>query len=100
MIGAGIRAQAEVHNNLGRMDIVAQCEDKTVVIEVKYAADAGKARKEAEEGMRQMRERQYGNAYAAPLLLTIAIDESKRQIGAHLYELPDTLRTASGTKKS
>jgi hypothetical protein len=100
LLGAGIRAQAEVHNNLGRMDIVAQCEDKTVVIEVKYAADASKARKEAEEGMRQMRERQYGNAYTAPLLLTIAIDESKRQIGAHLYELPDTRRAASETKKS
>ncbi|MDR1947242.1 MAG: ATP-binding protein [Desulfovibrio sp.] len=85
LLGAGIRAQAEVCNNLGRMDIVARYNDKTVVIELKRAADAEKAVKAAVAGMSQMLEKQYGNAYADALRLAVAIDDGKRRIVAYNY---------------
>jgi hypothetical protein len=107
LLGAGIRAQAEVHNNLGRMDIVAWYKDKTVVIELKHlcclhsyaakrqrlkravAADSkdsnDKALKAAAAGMSQMLEKEYGNAYADALRLAVAIDVGKRRIGAYNY---------------
>jgi hypothetical protein len=81
LLGAGIRVGVEEHNNRGRMDIVARHNDKTAVIEMKCADNAGEAVRKADEAMRQIRNKEYGNAFAAPLRLALAVDRQARRIG-------------------
>jgi hypothetical protein len=78
----------EEHNNLGRSDIVAQYNDKTVIIELKTAVDARKTEKAAAEAMDQILENEYGNAYVKPLRLGAAVDLERRRIGAYRYIAP------------
>jgi hypothetical protein len=84
--GAGVMTRSEEHNNMGRADIVAAWGKNTLVIEMKAAADEASAARMAGEGMEQMKARGYGNRYAEPILLSLAIDSKKRGIGAWLSE--------------
>jgi hypothetical protein len=87
LLGAGVRVQSERHNNLGRMDLAAEYKGRTVIIELKTAGDEASAGDAAEEGLRQIRERDYGNAFAPPvLLLSLAVDAEKRRIRAFRFE--------------
>jgi hypothetical protein len=114
-LGAGIRADIEVPNNLGRSDIVAQYKDKTVVIELKRVkrADASAVRlqgvtdedssddaqtvvKASAVGMGQILEKEYGNAYASALRLACAIDADRRRIGAYSYIAPGSSEVIEG----
>jgi hypothetical protein len=80
--GAGVMTRPEEHNSLGRADMVATRRGRTLIIEMKTAPDAGAAAAAAAEGMRQMGERDYGNRYRNPILLSLAVDLENRRIGA------------------
>jgi hypothetical protein len=84
--GAGIIVRSEEHNNLGRADIVAEYGGRTFVVEMKTVADASTATAGAEEGMAQIHKRDYGNKYRNPILLSLAVDEKNRKIGAWLAD--------------
>jgi hypothetical protein len=86
LAGVGIVARAEEHNNLGRADIATEYGGRTLVIALKMAADASMVAVKAEEGMAQIRERNYGNRYRNPILLSLAVDEKNRNIGAWLAD--------------
>jgi hypothetical protein len=88
LLGAGISVHVEEPNNLGRTDIVAQYKGKTVVIEMKYGADAAEAARKADKAMVQILEKEYGNAYASPLRLAVAVDAGRRRISDFRYIAP------------
>ena len=92
--GAGLPVGAEVHNNLGRMDVVAKHAGRIFVFELKAAEGEAAGEKAVDAGMEQMRSRKYGNAFANPILICLAIDEEKCNIGASRWE-----EDAKGSKR-
>jgi hypothetical protein len=84
--GAGISTRPEEHNNMGRADLVAAYNDQVIIFELKMAKNAASSKSAATKGMEQMRLRKYGNCYENPLLLSLAIDEKQRNIGAWIAE--------------
>ncbi|MDR0882091.1 MAG: ATP-binding protein [Candidatus Adiutrix sp.] len=85
---AGARTEAEACNNLGRSDIVAHYRDWTYIIELKVAEDAARAETKAVAGMEQIHSHRYGNRWENPILVSIAIDEERRQIGSYRCDKP------------
>lgn len=87
---SGIHVQQEQPNNHGQMDIVAQYAGTTIVCELKAARGMAKCQQMVRAGLEQIRERNYGNAYCNPILLSIAFDEETREVGAYaVFTGPD-----------
>ncbi|MDR2488461.1 MAG: ATP-binding protein [Desulfovibrio sp.] len=80
--GAGVMAVPELQGSHGRADIAAWRDGRTMIIELKMADSPADAEKAADDGMAQIRDRDYGGRFVSPLLLSIAIDKSARQVAA------------------
>ncbi|MDR1855954.1 MAG: ATP-binding protein [Desulfovibrio sp.] len=80
-------AQAEPHSSLGRADMVVRCDKYTWVIEIKIAKTTKEVKKQANAAINQIYENRYAEPYDHPILLGIAIDDSKRSIGAYRFEI-------------
>jgi hypothetical protein len=98
LLGASVEVRVEEPNNLGRTDIVARYNGKIVVIEMKYAKNAAGAVRKADEAMDQILENRYGNAYANPLLLALAVNGDKpvRAISDYRYIAPGSSEVVEG----
>jgi hypothetical protein len=79
--GAGMDVLAETHASLGRSDLVVRQATRAFVFEMKVAENSAAARAEAEGGVRQMLERAYGDSYRDPILISLAVDMERRNIG-------------------
>jgi hypothetical protein len=90
--GAGMDVSAETHNNLGRSDLVVRQVSRAFVFEIKVAENSAAARAEAEGGVRQMLEKAYGDSYRDPILISLAVDMERRNIG-HCIILENGART-------
>jgi hypothetical protein len=96
LLGASIHVRVEEPNNLGRTDIVARYNGKTVIIEMKYAKDAAGAVRKADEALDQILDKEYGNAYASPLRLAVAVNGDKRRISDYRYIAPGSSEVVEG----
>jgi hypothetical protein len=98
LLGASVEVRVEEPNNQGRTDIVARYNGKIVVIEMKYAKNAAGAVRKADEAMDQILENRYGNAYANPLLLALAVNGDKpvRAISDYRYIAPGSSEVVEG----
>ncbi|MDR1166822.1 MAG: PD-(D/E)XK nuclease domain-containing protein [Deltaproteobacteria bacterium] len=81
LIGSGLDARAESHTNHGQSDLVVFHSGRVWVIELKMARKDNDAAV-AKEALKQIKEKGYADPYDNSILLGIAIDESKRAIGA------------------
>jgi hypothetical protein len=90
LIGTGLRVDPEVHTRRGRADMVVTCTKHVWVIEIKVAETTGDVDRQADAALRQIHERGYAEGYENPILLGIAVDDSKRAIGGYRVE---TLQT-------
>ncbi|MDR1164973.1 MAG: ATP-binding protein [Deltaproteobacteria bacterium] len=81
LIGAGVTARAEKHTSLGQSDLVAIHAGKIWVIELKMVRNDNDETV-AKNALKQIRDKDYAGPYDNPILLGIAINESKRTIGA------------------
>jgi hypothetical protein len=90
LIGTGIKVDPEVHSRRGRADMVVTCTKHVWVIEIKVAETAGDVDRQADAALRQIHERGYAEGYENPILLGIAIDDSKRAIGGYRVEVLQT----------
>jgi hypothetical protein len=79
--GADLDVVAETHANLGRSDLVVRQDSRAFVFEIKVAENSAAAIAEAEGGVRQMLERAYGDSYRDPILISLAVDRERRNIG-------------------
>jgi hypothetical protein len=79
--GVDSDVSAERHSSLGRSDIVVRHGQRTYVIGIKLAEDSAGARIAAENGLRQIQANEYGGSFKAPVLISIAIDKVRRNIG-------------------
>jgi hypothetical protein len=85
-LASGIYVEQEKPNSHGFVDIVAKLDEVVMVIELKHARESKDVQKMARVGMDQIHKRDYSNAYSAPVLLALAVDGGKREIGAWLCE--------------
>jgi hypothetical protein len=90
LLGAGLRVTAELHNNLGRSDLIVEAKDKIYVLEIKVAAKTGQAETAANVAMGQIREKGYGKPYPNPILIGLAISEETRNVAACFFERDKT----------
>jgi hypothetical protein len=84
--GAGGAPSAERHLNLGRPDLNARFGSFDFAIEMKTAENINGTLTAAKDGMRQIRDRGYGESFPNPILMSIAIDKERRNIGASVCE--------------
>jgi hypothetical protein len=82
--GAGTGVRQEVHTNLGRADLVIDRYPRAFIIEMKISDNQSNAVSAAENGMRQILGRKFGDTYPDPILMSVAMDLSNRNIGACL----------------
>ena len=94
MQGCGVVIQAEMHNHLGRPDLVITYKGKIWVIEIKVAFEGQSAANKADEGMQQIVDRQYAKPYPNAVCLSLGIDDSQRQITAYRKDVPSTVSRA------
>lgn len=80
--GAGTGVSQEPHTNFGRADLVVDRYRRAFVIETKMSDTPAGAAVESENGMRQIIGRKYGDSYPDPILMSVAVDLSSRNIGA------------------
>ena len=82
--GAGVVAYAEVHTFKGRSDVVVQFERKVVILEFKFAEKSYDVNKKKNEGLEQMKNREYDKAYSADgrevISRVIVADDEARQV--------------------
>jgi hypothetical protein len=70
--------------------MVVTCEEHDWVIEIKVAETTGDVDRQADAALRQIHERGYAEGCVNPILLGIAIDDSKRAIGGYRVEILQT----------
>jgi hypothetical protein len=90
--GAGMDVLSETHTSQGRSDLVVRQASRAFVFEMKVAENPAAAKAEAEDGVRQMLERAYGDSYRDPILISLAVDMERRNIG-HCIILENGSRT-------
>jgi hypothetical protein len=95
LIGTRLRVDPEVHSRRGRADMVVTCTKHVWVIEIKVAETTGDVDRQADAALRQIHERGYAEGYENPILLGIAIDDSKRAIGGYRVEILQTREDSS-----
>ena len=82
--GAGVVAYAEVHTFKGRSDVIVQFERKVVILEFKFAEKSYDVNKKKNEGLEQMKNREYDKAYSADgrevISRVIVADDEARQV--------------------
>ena len=80
--GCGVMAFPEMHNNLGRADLIVAYRGITWMIEIKVAyQDKGDdPAKKAEEALRKIENNNYANPYSNTVCVGLAIDDTARQI--------------------
>ena len=88
MQGCGVVIQAEMHNHLGRPDLVITYKGKIWVIEIKVAFEGQSAASKADEGMKQIIKQQYAKPYPNALCISLGIDDSQRQITVYRKKIP------------
>ncbi|MDR1166536.1 MAG: ATP-binding protein [Deltaproteobacteria bacterium] len=81
LIGAGLDARAENHTSHGQSDLVIIHGRRAWVLELKMVRNGNDATV-AKTALKQIMEKDYVGPYANPILLGIAINESKRTISA------------------
>ncbi|MDR1166235.1 MAG: ATP-binding protein [Deltaproteobacteria bacterium] len=86
LIGAGLDARAENHTSHGQSDLVIIHGGRAWVLELKMVRNKNDA-DVAKTALKQIMEKDYAGPYANPILLGIAINESKRAISA--WEIMD-----------
>lgn len=81
----GFKAQGELPTNIGRIDLVWQLPDTTVVSEIKYHADK-KLDKLLDEAMNQISDRRYYEAYLAcsKKIILMGVAFSGKEIGCRI----------------
>jgi hypothetical protein len=82
MRGCGVVVFAEIHNNLGRSDLVVLHEGVYWVIEIKVAYEGNKPETKADEALKQIIDNDYATSYPDPICIGLAIDDAARQITA------------------
>jgi hypothetical protein len=70
--------------------MVVTCEKHVWVIEIKVAETTRDVDRQAEAALRQIHEKGYAEGYENPILLGIAVDDSKRAIGGYRVEILQT----------
>jgi hypothetical protein len=83
MRGCGVVVFAEIHNNLGRSDLVVAHKGIYWVIEIKVAYEGKNPQKKAGEALQQIIKNNYASPYPAPICLGLAIDDTVKQITHH-----------------
>ena len=78
--GCGVVVFAEMHTNLGRADLVVSHKGKTWIIEIKVAYEGESPKKKAEEGMQQIKNKNYAKPYPDAICIAMAIDNTVREI--------------------
>jgi hypothetical protein len=86
LMGLGAMALPELESGLGRPDLVIRYKNRTYVLELKTAEGASGTAEAAALGMDQIRERGYEDPYDDPILVSLAVDKEKRNIGACIFE--------------
>jgi hypothetical protein len=81
LVGAGLNVQAEKQTSWGQSDILVFYAGQVWVIELKMTRNDNDE-DVAKTALKQIRDKDYGAPYGNPILLGIAINESKRTIGA------------------
>jgi hypothetical protein len=82
LLGAGVKVVSELHNNLGRSDLIIDHSGRHYVIEIKVVEKSEEAEKAAEKAINQIIDRGYDAPYPDPILLGLAISEEERNIAA------------------
>jgi hypothetical protein len=85
LLGAGLKVVAELHNNLGRSDLIIEHESKRYVIELKVVEKFKEAETAAQNAIKQIVRKGYGALYCDPVLIGLAISEEKRNISACVF---------------
>jgi hypothetical protein len=82
MRGCGVKVSAEVHNCLGRSDLIVQHNGIYWVLEIKVIYEGEDPNKTAEEALQQIIDKQYAVPYFNVICICIglAIDDATRQI--------------------
>ena len=80
---SGVSTQAETLSYRGRSDIEVRHKGHNYVIELKIADTKEKAEKAADEALAQIYAKGYADKYPTAKLLGVAIDRSKRLVGAY-----------------
>jgi hypothetical protein len=83
MRGCGVVVLAEIHNNLGRSDLVVAHKDVYWVIELKVAYKGNDPDKKAEEALQQIIDTDYATQHPDPICIGLAIDDAARQIATY-----------------
>ena len=81
----GIIGYAEVHTFQGRSDIVVQLDRQIIIIEFKFAENAGAVERKRQEGICQIRRLGYAKAY----------EGASRKVSAAVIVANDALRQAT-----
>jgi hypothetical protein len=84
--GLEVMALPELESGLGRPDLVVKYKGRTYVFEIKTADNAAQAAQAAVIGMDQIRDRGYSEPYENPILVSLAVDKQRRNIGACIFE--------------
>jgi hypothetical protein len=82
MRGCGVVIFAEIHNNLGRSDLVVLHKGVYWIIEIKVAYEGQKPEKKADEALKQIIDNNYATPYPDPICIGLAIDDAARKITA------------------
>jgi hypothetical protein len=78
LLGAGIRAEAELHGNRGRADLVIGHKGTVWVVEFKIVPKGGDAGVVAQAALDQIVDRGYAAGRGGAILLGLAVDEAER----------------------
>jgi hypothetical protein len=85
LLGAGLKAIPELHNNLGRSDLVVESKGKQYVIELKVAPKSSQADTAAINAIKQIIGKGYDSPFRNPVLLGLCVSEEKRNIAGCVY---------------
>ncbi|MDR0620541.1 MAG: AAA family ATPase [Deltaproteobacteria bacterium] len=85
LLGAGLKVVAELHNNLGRSDLVVESKGKQYVIEIKVVPKSSQAEDASENAINQIFGKGYGSPFPNPVLVGLGISEENRNIDACVY---------------
>ncbi|MDR1111532.1 MAG: ATP-binding protein [Deltaproteobacteria bacterium] len=82
LLGAGLKATAEIHSSHGRSDLVIEHKGLTYVIEMKVVEKAAYAETASQNALRQIVDLGYADSYDDPIILSLAVAEDTRNIAA------------------
>jgi hypothetical protein len=81
-----VAVAAEMHNHLGRPDLVITHRGKVWILEIKVAYKKQSAVTKAREAYLQIIEKQYAKPYPNAVCIGLGIDDAKRQIKSVKFE--------------